>query len=81
MSRTRKIRIIIPIVVILFLGAYGRHRQLNQESNIVGRLQEKDMNEISGIAASGINSGLYYVHNDSGDTSRFFAQHPTGELK
>jgi hypothetical protein len=81
MSRTRKIRIIVPIVVVLFLGAYGRHRQLNQESNIVGRLQEKDMNEISGIAASGVTSGLYYVHNDSGDTSRFFAILPTGELK
>lgn len=81
MSRTKKIKIIVPIVIILFLGAYGRHRQLTQESNIVGRLQEKEMNEISGIAASGINQNLYYIHNDSGDTSRFFAILPTGELK
>ncbi len=39
------------------------------------------MNEISGIAASGINDNLYYVHNDSGDTSRFFAITPNGQLK
>ncbi len=38
------------------------------------------MDEISGIAASGINEDLYYVHNDSGDTSRFFAIHPDGKL-
>jgi hypothetical protein len=39
------------------------------------------MDEISGIAASGINHDLYYVHNDSGDTSRFFAINPDGKLK
>jgi hypothetical protein len=39
------------------------------------------MNEISGIAASGLNAGIYYVHNDSGDTSRFFAITPDGKLK
>ena len=81
MSRTKKIRIIIPIVIILFLGAYGRHRYDNQQSNVVGRLSIKAMNEISGIAASGISKNLYYVHNDSGDTSRFFAILPTGEVK
>jgi len=39
------------------------------------------MDEISGIAASGINENLFYVHNDSGDTSRFFAILPSGKVK
>jgi hypothetical protein len=81
MSRTRKIRVIVPLVIILFLGAYGRHRHETERSNIVGRLQIKAMDEISGIAASAINTDLYYVHNDSGDTSRFFAILPTGQVK
>jgi hypothetical protein len=80
-NRTQKLRIIIPIVIILFLGAYGRHKHYNRTTNVVGRLQRRDMDEISGIAASGINPGMYYVHNDSGDTSRFFAILPSGKVK
>jgi hypothetical protein len=81
MSRRRKLRILIPIVVLLFLLAYSRHEEQNHATNITGHLWIKDMNEISGIAASGINPDLYYIHNDSGDTSRFFAMLPNGELK
>jgi len=81
MSRTKKIKLLVPIVFVMFLCAYARHRHVNQQSNIVGRLQTKAMDEISGIAASSINPNLYYVHNDSGDTSRFFAILPSGELK
>jgi hypothetical protein len=81
MSRTKRLRIIIPVVIILFLGAYGRHEYLKHTSRVVGRLQRRDMDEISGIAASRINEDLYYVHNDSGDTSRFFAILPSGQVK
>jgi hypothetical protein len=81
MSRSGKIKLIVPIVLVLFLCAYAHHREDNKESNIVGRLQLKAMDEISGIAASGINPDLYYVHNDSGDTSRFFSILPTGEVR
>lgn len=81
MSRRRKIWIIIPVVLVLFIIAYGYHRETRYQSRIVGYLQSKQMTEISGIAASGVNPGLYYIHNDSGDTSRFFAILPTGELK
>ena len=73
MSRTKKIRILIPIVIILFFGAYGMHLHKKKEMNITGRLPIKAINEASGIAASGINKDLYYIHNDSGDTSRFFS--------
>lgn len=44
-------------------------------------LQGDEMDEISGIAASRINKNIFYVHNDSGDTSRFFAIDPEGQLK
>ncbi len=80
MTRSAKIKIIIPLVIILFVGAYGRHRHINHETDIVGKLQSKQMDEISGIAASGISPNIYYVHNDSGDTSRFFAITPEGKL-
>jgi hypothetical protein len=81
MSRSTKIKILIPFVLILFWGAYGHHRLINQETDITGALSSKVMNETSGIAASGISKDLYYVHNDSGDTSRFFAITPNGKLK
>ena len=81
MGRRKKITFLIPSVVILFFCAYAAHRYENGQSNICGRLQRKELNEISGIAASGINNDLYYIHNDSGDTSRFFAILSGGEIK
>jgi hypothetical protein len=44
-------------------------------------LDDDRLNETSGIAASNTHPGMYYVHNDSGDTSRFFAIGPDGKLK
>jgi hypothetical protein len=81
MSRQKKIKIILPIVFVMFLGAFAEHRHVQQKLDITGRLQDKHMDEISGIAASGIHNSIYYVHNDSGDTSRFFAITPQGKIK
>jgi hypothetical protein len=81
MSRSKKIKIILPIVIILFLGAFAKHRHVQHIQNESGRLQHKEMDEISGISASGLLKGIYYVHNDSGDTSRFFAITPQGALR
>jgi len=81
MGRNKKIIFIITVAVVLFFCAYARHRYENSESKVCGQLQRKDLDEISGIAASGINPDLYYIHNDSGDTSRFFAILPSGEIK
>ncbi|RYE35886.1 MAG: hypothetical protein EOP42_05355 [Sphingobacteriaceae bacterium] len=44
-------------------------------------LQDAEMKETSGIAASHLNRNILYVHNDSGDTSRFFAITLNGQLK
>lgn len=80
MSRKKKLNILIPIVIALFFGAYARHRYVATENVVTGRLQDRQMSEISGIAASQVNKDIYYVHNDSGDTSRFFAISPDGKL-
>ena len=80
MSRAKKLNIILPIVIILFIGAYARHKYVQKEYDEVGTLPTKQLDEISGIAASGINKDIYYIHNDSGDTSRFFAIEPSGKL-
>ncbi len=44
-------------------------------------LKDAVLKEISGIAFSRTNKNILYVHNDSGDTSRFFAITPNGQLK
>lgn len=38
-----------------------------------------DLLESSGIASSSVQDGAYYVHNDSGDTARFFATNCAGD--
>src|SRR3569833_1329893 len=81
MSRSFKIKIIVPLAIVLFAGAYGHHKHVAHETDINGKLDSKEMNETSGIAASGIDSGIYYVHNDSCDTSRFFAITADGKLR
>jgi hypothetical protein len=79
-KRFKKRRIaLVLIVVTMFFAAYARHK-LNQPVT-TGRLEDKQMDEISGIAASAVNADLFYVHNDSGDTSRFFAINTEGKLK
>jgi hypothetical protein len=80
MSRRRKLNILVPLVMLLFLGAYAKHRLIDKK-DITGTLSSKQMDETSGIAASSISPDLYYVHNDSGDTSRFFSISPDGKLK
>src|SRR6185295_8023048 len=36
-------------------------------------IHDARLNELSGIAASMLHPSVLYVHNDSGDSSRFFA--------
>lgn len=81
MSSTKKIKILLPLVLILFFAAYAEHKYAQKKEDITGRLQDKHMDEISGIAASTLHKDIYYVHNDSGDTSRFFAITPQGKIK
>lgn len=79
-SRIRKRNILLIIVLVLFGGSYVRHKYLMEKITVAGRLMNRAMNETSGIAASGIFKDMYYVHNDSGDESRFFMISPDGKL-
>jgi hypothetical protein len=47
---------------------------------VVGHVQSPELDEISGVAESHANPGVLFVHNDSGDTPRFFALDRSGEL-
>ncbi len=81
LKRFRKRRILWPIfILILELAAYAQNKR-DDKNYISGRLQSLHNNETSGIAASGIYQDIFYVHNDSGDTSRFFAINLEGQLK
>ena len=81
MSSSKKIKILLPVVIILFFAAYADHKYIQKKEDITGRLQDKQMDEISGIAASTYGNDIWYVHNDSGDTSRIFAITPKGNIK
>ncbi|HTI58301.1 hypothetical protein [Mucilaginibacter sp.] len=81
MSSTKKIKILVPLIIVLFFVAYAEHRHNNKQLDTTGRLRDKAMDETSGIAASGVRENIYYVHNDSGDTSRLFAITPEGFIK
>jgi hypothetical protein len=78
MTNSTKLKILIPILIVAFF-AHAWYKHEERENTITGKLQIREMDEISGIAASSINKDLYYVENDSGDTSRFFAIDPTGK--
>lgn len=52
------------------------------EPKIVDRweISDKSINENSGLGASRAYAGVYYTHNDSGDTARFFRFSKKGEV-
>ncbi|HEY4208999.1 MAG TPA: hypothetical protein VGM31_19375 [Puia sp.] len=67
------------LIGILFLLASCHSKQARIPSDQF--LDDDRINETSGIAASHLNPGFLYVHNDSGDSSRFFAITPDGHLQ
>lgn len=81
MNRSKRLSYIAAVVIFLFVGAYARHRYLQTKITITGQLQDRAMGEVSGIAASGINPKIFYVHNDSGDSNRFFVINADGALR
>lgn len=49
------------------------------EPSPLGTIANADVREASGIAASAIHEGVYYVHNDASDVARFFALSEHGD--
>jgi hypothetical protein len=79
-SRIRKRNILLIVVLFLFGGSYVRHKYLVGQIMVSGRLSDRAMSETSGIASSCIFKDMFYVHNDSGDESRFFMISSDGKL-
>jgi len=48
---------------------------------VVNNLARKDLLEISGVAASRINPGILYIHNDSGDPNQVYLTDGSGADK
>jgi hypothetical protein len=48
---------------------------------VTNNLVRKDLLEISGVAASRINTGVLYIHNDSGNASQIYLTDGTGADK
>jgi hypothetical protein len=79
-NRIRKRNIILIVVILMFCGSYIRHKYYDNDIVTTGRLQDREIDETSGIAASALFKDMLYVHNDSGDTTRFFMISPDGKL-
>lgn len=81
MKLLKRKRVLVPVAIFLMLIAAYAQKIVTDKGTITGYLQGKEMAEISGIAASAVHPGVYYIHNDSGDTSRFFAITADGKLR
>ncbi|MEB0250164.1 MULTISPECIES: hypothetical protein [unclassified Mucilaginibacter] len=81
MIKSKALKIFIPVLCLLFIAAFAKHRLIDNKHLPESHLFSKEMDETSGLAASAINPDIYYAHNDSGDTSRFFAITADGKLK
>jgi len=73
-------RFLWPLLIFaLELAAYAQNKG-DDKNYVSGKLQSNINDETSGIAASTNHPNIFYIHNDSGDSSRFFAIRPDGKL-
>jgi len=77
----KKIVILVYTTLLFFCYNCPAQQVVLSKGKLIGHLQDPRLKEVSGIAVSKIRPGICYVHNDSGDSSRFFAITRTGELK
>ncbi|MBS1706032.1 MAG: hypothetical protein JST40_09170 [Armatimonadetes bacterium] len=62
---------LLTVFVVSAPVAQQSHSKWNKTQKVC-ELDNKQINESSGIARSYLAPGQYYTHNDSGDTARFF---------
>ncbi|MDO6433150.1 hypothetical protein Q4E93_21250 [Flavitalea sp. BT771] len=67
-------------LVVLIAAGCKRDNTLPDKSPTKVVIQDSRLKELSGIAASIASPDVLYVHNDSGDSARFFAISPQGQL-
>ncbi|RYU90490.1 hypothetical protein EWM62_07475 [Mucilaginibacter terrigena] len=80
-KKRKALKIFVPVLCLMVIAAFAKHRLIDNKHLPESHLYAKQMDETSGLAASGLNEDIYYANNDSGDTSRFFAITAEGKLK
>ncbi|MBS1793257.1 MAG: hypothetical protein JSS81_05355 [Acidobacteria bacterium] len=64
-------------------GSRGKNRTYEnspyEKPRVLGRLESKEIDESSGLAASKCQPDVFWTHNDSGDDAFIFALGPKGE--
>ncbi len=60
------------LLCVFATGIYSQIPQFGSRQNL-GEIENADIDEASGLAASRKNSGVLWTHNDSGDNARIFA--------
>ncbi|HXH61452.1 MAG TPA: hypothetical protein VNI20_08845 [Fimbriimonadaceae bacterium] len=63
--------VLVALVSFAVVLSQENHRQWGPPHHLCD-LDDADVRESSGIAPSRMSDGVYYTHNDSGDTARFF---------
>lgn len=82
--RLRAWTLVIPALVLL--GAWGYARGFQSESRsfgmprVLASLSDNRISESSGVAPSQRDADVYYTHNDSGDSARFFKFDTKGKV-
>ncbi|MFI3240894.1 MAG: hypothetical protein R3Y22_10010 [Bacteroidales bacterium] len=80
------IKLIITLLLMLMkTSVFANESSTDQliyfeEGEVIAEVKPEFLNEISDIAASSLNKGYYWVHNDSGDEPRICLINLDGEL-
>lgn len=77
MKKTKKIIYASAAAACLGVGALTASTASvsaeSAEADVICRITDPRLSEISGMAPSGLHSGVMWVHNDSGDQARLYA--------
>ena len=71
----------LAVVPIACSPIYYASCQNKLVTSSVGPITDPALTEISGIHAGVRNPGIWWVHNDSGDTARVFAMNGSGAVR
>ncbi len=82
---SKSVTVIPPVVDEPFVPTYSFSELANnitsfEASKIVGQLNDPKFTEASGIAASEVNNGMFYIEEDSGNPNQIQLINQSGEL-
>lgn len=69
----RRLIVVLCLAGCLFVAASPDHSAAPAGIALLCRFQDKKIDESSGVASSSRSERYFFTHNDSGDSSRFFA--------